>query len=136
MKERHMRKIISGLYSSLDGVIEAPETWHFPYNDAAMQQARQDFMANVDTVLFGRTTYEAFAGYWPTQGDDMPFASYINNIPKIVVSTTLGTAEWNNTTLITSEVVPSIKALKETDGKEISVSGSPTLVRTLLREGL
>ena len=77
-----MRKIVAGLFMSLDGVVEAPETWHFPYFNDEMGQIVGDQMAASDTMLLGRRTYEEFAAFWPSQGDDVPLASGDQRRPK------------------------------------------------------
>ena len=131
-----MRKIVAGLFISLDGVVEAPQDWHFPYFNDEMGEAVAAQADAADTMLFGRNTFEEFAGFWPQQGSDVPFADVINNTPKVLVSTTLKSVDWEPTTIIDHDVVESIMALKEQPGRDISITGSPTLVRTLLREGL
>ena len=89
-----MRKIVAGLFISLDGVVKSPEKWHFPYMNDEMQQAVGQQMAASDTMLLGRRTYEEFAAFWAHQGSDVEFADHINATPKLVVSTTLETANW------------------------------------------
>jgi dihydrofolate reductase len=89
-----------------------------------------------DTILLGRRTYEEFAAFWPNQPSDVEFANQINNTPKVVVSTTLETVEWQNSTLIEGDVVEQLSLLKRQPGKDISITGSATLVRSLLRDGL
>ena len=131
-----MRKIVAGLFISLDGVVEAPQDWHFPYFNDEMGEAVAAQADAADKMLFGRNTFEEFAGFWPQQGSDVPFADVINNTPKVLVSTTLKSVDWGPTTIIDHDVVESITALKEQPGRDISITGSPTLVRTLLREGL
>jgi dihydrofolate reductase len=131
-----MRKIIAGLFISLDGVVEAPHEWHFPYFDDEMGKAVDAQMSASDAMLLGRVTYEEFAGYWPQQGSDVELADYMNGTPKYVVSNTLTSADWQNSTLINGDVNAALTALKQQDGKHISITGSPTLVRTLLRDGL
>jgi dihydrofolate reductase len=131
-----MRKIVAGLFISLDGVVEAPQDWHFPYFNDEMGQAVADQANNADTMLFGRNTFEEFASFWPNQGSDVPIADVINNTPKVLVTTTLDGVEWGPTTIVKDDVVGAVKALKDLSGKDISITGSPTLVRTLLREGL
>ena len=84
-----MRKIVAGLFISLDGVVEAPDQWHFPYFNDEMGEVVGAQMAAADTMLLGRVTYEEFAGYWPHQRDDVEFADFMNDTPKLVVSTTL-----------------------------------------------
>ena len=70
-----MRKVIASEFVSLDGVMEAPETWHLPYFNDEMGEAIGAVMANADAMLFGRVTYEEFAVFWPSQdGDDQEFA--------------------------------------------------------------
>jgi dihydrofolate reductase len=134
-----MRKIVSGLFISLDGVIEAPHEWHFPYFNDQMGEAVDAQMKKSDTMLLGRVTYEEFAGYWPNQNEDeVDIAGYMNNTPKLVVSDTLKPDDvtWQNTTLITGNVAEQLAAIKEQPGKDISITGSATLVRSLLRDGL
>ena len=131
-----MRKIVAGLFISLDGVVEAPQDWHFPYFNDEMGEAVADQANAADTMLFGRNTFEEFASFWPDQGSDVPFADVINNTPKVLVTTTLDSVEWGPTTIVKDHVIDAVKALKEAPGKDISITGSPTLVRTLLREGL
>jgi dihydrofolate reductase len=129
-----MGKIVSGLFISLDGVVESPEQWHFPYFDDDMGEAVQGMMADNDAMLLGRRTYEGFASYWPTSTDEP--AEQMNGIRKYVVSNTLTSAEWQNSTLISGEVFKELARLKEQTGGTIGVSGSGTLVASLLREGL
>ena len=129
-----MRKIVAGLFVSLDGVVESPEKWHFPYFNDQMEQVIGSQMAAADTMLLGRVTYQEFAGFWPQAGDQM--ADYMNKIPKVVVSSTLEAADWENSTLVRDNVVAELTRLKEQPGKNISITGSATLVRSLLREDL
>ena len=133
-----MRKVIASELVSLDGVMEAPETWHLPYFNDEMGEAIGAAMAEADVMLFGRVTYEEFVAFWPNQsGDDQEFADYMNNISKFVVSTTLKEPlEWNNSTLINGDVAEEITKLKQQPGKDISISGSGALVRSLLVDGL
>jgi dihydrofolate reductase len=131
-----MRKIVAGEFISLDGVVEAPNEWHFPYFNDEMGEAVGSDMAGADAMLLGRRTYEEFASAWPNRPSDEPGADFMNNTPKFVVSTTLKTVEWQNSTLVDGDFVEEISRLKQTPGKNISVVGSPTLVRSLLREGL
>jgi dihydrofolate reductase len=134
-----MRKIVSGLFISLDGVIEAPHEWHFPYFNDEMGAAVDAQMKKSDTMLLGRVTYEEFAGYWPNQNEaEVDIAGYMNNTPKLVVSNTLKPDDvtWQNTTLITGNVAEQLAAIKEQPGRDISITGSATLVRSLLRDGL
>jgi dihydrofolate reductase len=130
-----MRKVVSGLFISLDGVTESPDKWQFDHFDNDMMAALGAYIAETDTVLLGRVTYQEWASYWPTSTDE-PFASYINNTPKYVVSTTLDRAEWKNSTLIKGDLAEEISRLKNEPGKNIGVTGSPTLVQSMLQDGL
>jgi len=132
-----MRKIVAGLFISLDGVYESPGEWHFPYFDDEMGEAVGSQMAAADAMLLGRVTYQEFAGYWPQQSnDDVDIADYMNNTPKFVVSSTLDTLEWRNSTLIKDDVAAQLTALKQQPGKDIGITGSGTLIRSLLRDNL
>jgi dihydrofolate reductase len=131
-----MRKIVAGLYVSLDGVVEAPETWHFPYLNDEMRDIIASQMAAADAMLLGRKTYEVFAAYWPDKGSDVELADQINSTQKLVASTTLESVEWRNSRLIKGDVADELLRLKQEPGKDISITGSGTLVRSLLRAGV
>jgi dihydrofolate reductase len=131
-----MRKIIAGEFISLDGVVEAPNEWHFPYFNDEMGASVGEQMSSSDALLLGRQTYEEFAAVWPTRPSDEPGADFMNNTPKFVVSTTLKSADWQNSTLLSGDFVEEITRLKQQPGANIGVTGSPTLVRSLLRERL
>jgi dihydrofolate reductase len=132
-----MRKIVAGLFVSLDGVFEAPDKWHFPYFNDEMGAAIGAAIEEGDSMLLGRVTYEEFAGFWPNQSADDPFTAIMNNTPKYVVSTTLSQLDWQNSTLVDgNNVVEEITKLKNQPGKNINITGSGTLVRNLLHDGL
>ena len=132
-----MRKVTAGLFVSLDGVTESPEKWQLPYFNDEMGEAIGAAMAAADAMLLGRVTYQEFASYWPgVRSEDQPFADYMNNTPKYVVSTTLDTVEWSNSTLIKGNVVEEITKLKQQPGKNIGITGSTTLVQSLLQDDL
>jgi len=135
-EEVKMRKIVAAEHLTLDGVVQSPEKWSFQYFNDELIGAIGASMASADTMLLGRRTYQEFAAVWPDRGTDEPVAAVMNNTPKLVVSTTLDTVEWQNSTLITGNLVEELTRLKRQPGKNISVVGSPTLVRSLLREGL
>jgi dihydrofolate reductase len=132
-----VRKIVAAPFVSLDGVVEMSEQWTIPYFTADMQRVIQQGMAAADTMLMGRRTYEQMAAYWPnlTATDD-PFAEFLNTSPKLVVSTTLQSVDWQNATLITNDVIGEVARRKQQPGKDILIPGSATLVRCLLHEGL
>jgi dihydrofolate reductase len=127
-----MRKIVAQLFLSLDGVVEAPEQWQFPYHDEQMAEVVAAQFHDSDALLLGRITYEIFAASWPKRGSQVPLADRINAMPKLVASTTLSTLDWHNSTLIHGDVAEELTRLKKEPGNNISISGSPTLVRALL----
>jgi dihydrofolate reductase len=129
-----MRKIIAGLFISLDGVVEAPEKWTGPYFNDQVGQAVGALMAANDALLLGRVTYQGFAAAFGGQSGGM--ADQMNNTPKYVVSGTLTSADWQNSTLISGDIAGQIAALKQQPGQNIGMSGSSALVSWLLRNGL
>jgi dihydrofolate reductase len=130
-----MRKVTAGLFSSIDGVVEAPDQWQ-PTFDDEMGAALSHMLEEQDAVLLGRVTFTEWAGYWPTSTDE-PFASWINSTPKYVASTTLDSVDhWANTTLITGSVGEFVADLKRQGGGTIGTAGSPTLVRSLIEHRL
>ncbi|MFI6183766.1 dihydrofolate reductase family protein [Nonomuraea sp. NPDC051191] len=131
-----MSTIVSQLFVSLDGVVEAPEQWHFPYYDGEMAAAVSGQLDEADILLLGRRTYEVFAASWPARGGEVPFADRINSMPKLVASTTLTSPAWQNTTVIPGPVSGELAALKQGPDRHVTISGSLTLVRSLLRDNL
>jgi dihydrofolate reductase len=133
-----VRKIVAGTFLSLDGVMESPDKWHFPYFDDKMGEAVGSQMAEADAMLLGRVTYQEFASYWPQQPDDTPGADFMNGVTKYVVSRELQNVDnWQNSILIDgNNFVAEIQRLKELPGKNINVTGSAKLVQSLLRENL
>ena len=138
-------------FISLDGVVQAPggadeDTdggfthggWSHPFFDEAVGGGFDDALSKADALLFGRRTWQSMAAAWPERAGD-PFADRMNAIPKHVVSATLGDDEltWNNTTRIPGDqAVARIRELRDTEGRDLVVMGSPTLARTLIGEGL
>src|SRR5262245_62884869 len=129
-----MRKIVANFFIVLDGVVERPDQWHFPYFNDEMGEVVGAGMAASDTMLLGRKTYEEFAAFWPAQTE--PPADHMNGIQKVVVSSTLERADWQNSTVIRGHLAEALGQLKHQPGKNIGTVGSATLVRSLLREGL
>lgn len=125
-----------GLFVSLDGVVESPDGWQLPYFNDEMIEGINIGIARADAVLLGRRTYLEDAELWPTQGSDVPMADFMNDTPKYVVSSTLDTLEWANSVLISGDLADELTRLKQQPGKDILIHGSPTLVRSLLRDGL
>jgi dihydrofolate reductase len=136
-KEVRMRKVVAVELVSLDGVVESPEEWAPPYSNHEMEEANAAGMAHSDALLLGRVTYEALAAFWPNQPGGTPMVDYINSVPKHVLSTSLEEPlEWQNSTLIKGNGGEEIAELKRQPGKDITILGSATLVRSLLRDGL
>jgi dihydrofolate reductase len=132
-----MRKIVVSEFLSVDGVMEAPEKWQFPYVSDDVAANIQAHILASDAVLLGRVTYETFAAYWPLQThNEFGIADKLNSQPKFVVSTTLKKADWNNSTLIKGNVIEEIARLKQQPGGLIDVTGSATLVQSLAKAGL
>ncbi|MFE9629732.1 dihydrofolate reductase family protein [Streptomyces sp. NPDC006463] len=135
-----MRKIIAGLFISLDGVVEAPDQWHFPYFDEEMGAAVDATFGGVDTMLFGRKTYDSFAGAWPEReaagGEDAAFAKALGDARKIVVSHRPLSFTWRNSEQLGGDLVEAVTALKNEPGAAIGMSGSVSVVRRLLAAGL
>jgi dihydrofolate reductase len=130
------RRIVAGLFTSLDGIADNPGMWSMPYFNDQVGQIIGSAMQDADCMLLGRQTYEEWAGYWPgkTAADD-PFADYINTVRKYVVSTTLHEPlSWQNSQLFTG--TDQVEKLKQEEGKDIAISGSLTLVGSLLTAGL
>jgi dihydrofolate reductase len=118
---------------SLDGVMEDP-AWTFPYWNDEIAKFKGEESSASDALLLGRVTYQGFAQAWPQSKDEG--AAYFNNVRKYVVSTTLDTVEWNNSTLINDNIVEEITKLKQQDGEDIMVHGSAMLVQTLMQHNL
>jgi dihydrofolate reductase len=131
-----MRKIVAGLFMSLDGVVESPEEWGFQYGNDQMWQEIAAGVARADAVLLGRHTYQAFAEMWPNQPSDVPMADFLNTTHKYVVSGTLDTLKWGPASPISGDVAGQLTELKRRPGKNIQIPGSPALVRSLLGSGL
>lgn len=142
-----MRKLVVGTFLSVDGVMQGPGApdedteggfelggWQVPLFDDEVGEAVGGWMAAMDALLLGRKTYEIFARFWPTADD--PFAERLNTVQKYVASRTLRSAEWQNTTLLSSDAADAVRELKAGDGGEIHVTGSGDLIQTLIANDL
>jgi dihydrofolate reductase len=140
VEEKAMKKITAGLFIALDGVVEAPDQWHFPYFNEEMGAAVDATLGAADTVLFGRKTYDSFAGAWPEReaagGEDAPFAKALGDARKIVVSSQKLEFTWRNSEQLQGDLVEAVTALKNEPGANIAMSGSVSVVRQLLAAGL
>jgi dihydrofolate reductase len=137
-----MRKIIANLFISLDGVVEEPGDWHFPYFNDEMGAAVDAVLGTADTLLLGRKTYDDHAGAWPEReaagGEDADFAKVLGDARKIVVSRQrLEEFPWRNSEQLQGDLVEAVTALKhQPGGGQIAMSGSVSVVRQLLAAGL
>ena len=135
-----MRKITAGLFIALDGVVEAPDQWHFPYFNDEMGAAVDATLGAADTVLFGRKTYDSFAGAWPEREEageeDAGLAKKLGDVRKIVVSNEKLEFTWRNSEQLEGDLVEAVTALKNEPGGTIGMSGSVSVVRQLLDAGL
>ena len=131
-----MRKVMVTEFIALDGVVEAPEKWSFPYWNDEIAKFKHDELFASDALLLGRVTYEGFAAAWPSRTDETGFADRMNSLPKFVVSTTLDKVEWNNSRLIKDNIAAEVSKLKQQPGQNILIYGSPTLVQTLMQHNL
>ncbi|HEX2787893.1 MAG TPA: dihydrofolate reductase family protein [Ignavibacteria bacterium] len=144
-----MRKIITHTFVTLDSVMQAPGGpdedrtgdfayggWTFNYMDDVLDKILHEFMAIPFELLLGRRTYDIFVKYWPNDTTTEFVATPFNSTRKWVVSHKNINLSWNNSSLITGDVLKQIKKLKEEDGKDLWVYGSGNLVQTLLANHL
>ena len=144
-----MRKLIVAEFVSVDGVMQAPggadeDTdggfahggWTWPYWHDDIGAHFFQAISHCDTLLLGRKTWEIHGGAFEPMVDD-PFGDVMNNLQKVVVSTTLPSADaWRNSTLVKQNVVEAIRTLKAQPGQDIYVDGSSVLVHTLTQHDL
>jgi dihydrofolate reductase len=134
-KESHaMRKLISTLFISLDGVVESPDRFLRGEMYPDLPEEMDKDLSGQDAVLLGRKIYEEWAGFWPTS-DIEPFASFINSTPKWVVGSQLPQLDWNRSAPLGTDVVAGISRLKAQPGLSIGVHGI-ALVQSLLLSGM
>ncbi|WP_309106286.1 dihydrofolate reductase family protein [Arthrobacter sp.] len=132
-----MRKLSAGLFYSLDGVAQSPNLWQFDSFDDELGAGLDSMMQSVDAGILGRVSYEEWAGYWPNASQDQDFAGFINTLPKFVASRTLPEKlEWENSRLIQGPLEDFVQQLKDTEGGDVNVFGSISVVRQLLFAGL
>jgi dihydrofolate reductase len=143
-EERTMGRIVVSEFVSLDGVMEDPGGaegfefggWTSPYWNGEVAAFKAEELFASGALLLGRVTYQGFAAAWPAMTDEQGFAERMNSNRKYVVSSTLETAEWNNSTVIRGDLVEEVTRLKMEPGQDILVGGSATLVQGLMRHNL
>jgi dihydrofolate reductase len=133
-----MRKLVITQNITLDGSVEMLDDWFDPQlqdEDLLEESHRQDSRA--DALLVGRQTFEDFRGYWPKQTDDPTgVTDYLNRVAKYVVSSTMSDPEWENSTVLTGDLVARITELKSQPGKDIVLTGSISLAHALIAGGV
>lgn len=135
-----MRKLFAANLVTLDGYFEGLNrdiSWHNV--DAEFNEYAIDMLNSVDTLLFGRVTYELMASYWPTPDaikNDPIVAERMNNLPKIVFSRTLDKVEWHNTRLVKDNIEEAIQKMKKQPGKDMALLGSGSILTGLAQRGL
>jgi dihydrofolate reductase len=133
-----MRDLVVTENMSLDGVIAPMDGWFDPgAQDADLSAVIAEHREAADAVVLGRVTYEEFAGFWPYQTDDTTgISGYLDRVAKYVFSSSLERADWQHTTILRGPVGDELTALKRADGKDIVVTGSAGLVRSIVPTGL
>lgn len=145
-----MRKLTLTQFVTLDGVVQSPGApeedpsggfakggWLAPFaGDPLFDEVVDARFASAGAFLLGRRTYELMAAFWPNVSDDEPTAAKLNHLPKYVASTTLESADWENTTVLVGDVVEAVRELKGEEGDELQIHGSGGLAQTLMRHGL
>lgn len=125
-------RLVATEYVTVDGVMDEPGKWSFSFWSEEAAKFKEEELHATDALLLGRITYEGFAAAWPTMKDTGAFGERMNSIKKYVVSSTLRNPTWTNTTVIDGNVVDAIKTLRAQPGKDLLLSGSGTLVRSLI----
>ncbi|RWX67219.1 dihydrofolate reductase [Mesorhizobium sp. M4B.F.Ca.ET.089.01.1.1] len=128
-----MRKLVVTEFISVDGIAEVEKLPNVTWNDE-MNAFKEDELADSGAMLLGRTTYEIFAGSWPSETGD--FAERFNALPKFVASTSLKELDWKPAQLLAGPLPEAVASLKQTNGGNIYVHGSLSIARQLLSHGL
>jgi dihydrofolate reductase len=139
MNKNGGRKLVVSEWVTLDGVFDADKMaqWFTPYDSDDRRACITESILGCDALLLGRTTYEMLAPHWSAlRNNEEGLADKLNSMSKYVVSTTLKTAEWDNSTIIKEKVVEEITRLKKQPGHEIQIEGSATLVQSLMEAEL
>src|SRR5688572_27857500 len=128
-----MGKLTVTCFITLDNVVQDPHLWSGDYQSEDTGSLNDAVLREADGLLLGKSTYEGFAAAWPSRSGD-PFADKFNSMPKYVVSTTLETADWNNSTILSEDPFGRIRELKS--DQNLLTWGSPSLVQGMLDERL
>lgn len=130
------RRVVASLYVTLDGFLDEPGRWSFPFWSDQAAEFKAGELATAGALLLGRKTYEGFAAAWPRmEAETGEFGVRMNSLPKHVASRTLTTATWN-ATIIEGDVAGAVRRLKAEDGGDLLMGGSGTLVTYLSNAGL
>lgn len=130
-----MRRIIATEFASLDGWMDEPGEWTFPFWSDELGQLKQAEVFAVDAMILGRTTYDGFSKAWPSVTDEVGFADRFNAMPKHVASRTRTGFDWNATHLA-GDLVAAVTELKAGEGGDIMLAGSSSIFHQLLAAGL
>lgn len=132
------RLVTANLFSTLDGAVENPAAWQGDAFDDILAQVMTSTLSSVDDVLLGRSTYDMWASHWTRDDVEDPFKDFINSVPKHVASRTLAreSVTWDNCSVIDVELLEFVRSLKETEGRDISIQGSLSVIAQLLEAGL
>lgn len=130
-----MRTIAAHYFISVDGVVDSPQDWHFPYANPELMGVVEATTQGVDALLLGRQTFEEWKAFWPHQSG-FPLADFINNTHKYVATNTITHVGWAPATVISGDIIDAVVDLKSQPGGGIAINGSGTLTRSLLRAGL
>jgi dihydrofolate reductase len=133
-----MRRLVMWNLQTLDGCFEGPRSWDLDFHVTAwgeeMERFSLDQAEEVGTLLFGRTTYQGMADYWSQATGAI--ADFMNEVPKIVFSSTLARADWKNTRLVQTDAGDEVARLKRESGRDLFVFGSAKLCDSLMRRDL
>jgi class 3 adenylate cyclase len=138
-------RLIATAFVTVDGIMEAPgfdehrdgrNAWALRVQDEETQEANRELLFGADAILLGRVTYQIWAAFWPTAAGDPEWTRRMNEIPKYVVSNTLQTAEWSNTSILRGDLATEIGQLKAQPGGELVCYGSADLLTGLMARDL
>lgn len=134
-----MGKTIATFFMSLDGVVEDPEKWHFPYFSDELGATLAEGLADTEILLYGRKTYDTMAATWPAReaaaeasGEDPGFAKILGDARKVVVCHGDVDLSWRNSEQLKGDLIEGVTALKEESAGNIALAGSVSVVRQLL----